>query len=68
MKKKYNTSAPCVYFSNASKNTEAKWRIDAIEFRMEFYMKILYACGEPKENVLGVYAGTKFIFAAKVIL
>ena len=67
VKKKYDTPATCVYYMDASKNTEAKWRTHAAELRMEFYLEILHACAAPKENVLGVYAGAKFLLAAKVI-
>ena len=67
VKKKYETPANCLYYTDASKNTEAKWRIHASELRMEFYLEILHACAAPNENVLGVYAGAKFLLAAKVI-
>ncbi len=67
VKKKYDTPATCLYYTDASKNTEAKWRIHAAKLRMEFYLEILHACAAPKENVLGVYAGAKFLLAAKVI-
>jgi len=34
---------------------------------MEFYLDILLVFVAPKENVLTIYTGAKFILAAKVI-
>ena len=64
--KKYTTPLLCEYYKDASKNTEAKWRVDTTELRMEFYFQLLHACAVPKENVLGIYAGAKFMLASKV--
>jgi len=33
---------------------------------MEFYFNILQAFAMPKENVLGIYMGVKFMLATKV--
>jgi hypothetical protein len=55
-----------VYYLDPSKNTEAKWRIEASELRMEFYLEILHAFAKREENVLGLYSGAKFMLAAKV--
>ena len=67
MKKSYHTPATCLYYTDSSKNTEAKWREYATELRMEFYLEVLHVCAQPKENVLEVYAGAKFLLASKVI-
>ena len=66
VRKKYTTPILCQYYADASKNTEAKWRIHTTELRMEFYFELLHACAVPKENVLGIYAGAKFLLASKV--
>lgn len=67
VKKKYDTPAECVYYTEPARNTEAKWRVYPTELRMEFYIEILQACAAPKENVLGIHTGAKFLLAAKVI-
>ena len=68
VKKKYDTPANCVYYTEPARNTEAKWRVYPTELRMEFYLDILHACASPKENVLGIHTGAKFLLAAKVII
>jgi hypothetical protein len=64
--KKYTTPLLCEYYKDASKNTEAKWRVDTTKLCIEFYFQLLHACAVPKENVLGIYAGAKFMLASKV--
>lgn len=66
LKSKYDTPASCLYYLDASRNTEAKWRIEASELCMEFYLDILRDFAKPEENVLGIYTGAKFLLAAKV--
>lgn len=62
MKDLYHTPTTCLYCTVSSKNTEY-----ATEPRMEFYLEVLHACAPPKENVIGVHTGAKFLLAAKVI-
>ena len=66
IKAEYDTPASCMYYTDASKNIEAKWRIQATELRMEFYLQILQDFAMPDENVLGLYTGPKFMLASKV--
>ena len=66
MKDKYETPILNQYYWDASKNTESKWRVEASELRMEFYLDILQSFAMPEENVLGIFAGAKFTIAAKV--
>jgi hypothetical protein len=68
VKEKYDTPTLNQYYSDASKNTEAKWRFEASELRMEFYLDILQSFAAPDENVLGLFAGAKFTIAAKVMV
>ena len=68
VKTKYDTPPNCVYYLDMTKNTKAKWRIEATELRMEFYLDILRDFAKSEENVLGIYSGAKFMIAAKVRL
>lgn len=66
IKPKYDTP-PIGYYMESSRNTESKWRDLPSELRMEFYLEILRICAKPEENVVGIYAGAKFMLASKVI-
>jgi hypothetical protein len=66
MKDMYRTPYTNAYYQDAARNTEAKWRIEPTELRMEFYLDILQAFARPGENVLGLFSGAKFMLAAKV--
>ena len=66
LKGRYNTPLGNSYYWDYSKNTESKWRAGPSELRMEFYLDILQAFAESEENILGIYAGAKFMLAAKV--
>ena len=66
VKTKYDTPPNCMYYLDMTKNTEAKWRIEATKLRMEFYLDILRDFAKPEENVLNIYFGAKFMIAAKV--
>ena len=66
LKGRYNTSLGNSYYWDYGKNTESKWRAGPSELRMEFYLDILQAFAKSEENVLGIYAGAKFMLAAKV--
>ena len=66
MRSLYDTLAQCVYYLDASRNTEAKWWFKPTELRMEFYLDILRDFTKPEENVIGIYIGAKFMLAAKV--
>lgn len=52
----------------SSSNTDAKWTEYATELRIEFYLEVLHVYAQPKENVIEVYAGAKFLLDAKVII
>jgi hypothetical protein len=54
------------YYNEFKWNTEAKWRTNASELRMEFYLTILRDFASPDENVLGIFCGSKFLLATKV--
>ena len=55
-----------MYYLDASRNTEAKWRFEPIELWMEFYLDILWDFAKPEENMLGIYTGANFMLVAKV--
>ena len=54
------------YYTDPSKNHEAKWRLSSSELRMEFYLEILQNFASPGENFFGIYTGAKCMLAAKV--
>jgi len=68
MKAVYRTPDSTEYYRDPSKNNEAKWRTCASELRMEFYLQILESFSSSGENVVGIYAGSKCMLAAKVSL
>jgi len=64
-KRSYSTEE-ILYYKEFQKNTEAKYRIHPSELRMEFYINLLESFCIMRENVIGVYTGSKFMIAAKV--
>lgn len=66
MKTEYKTPNDLDYYKDPVRNNEAKWRTCASELRMEFYLEILQSFASAGENVIGIYAGSKCMLAAKV--
>ena len=66
VKEEYTTPVTSLYYKEVHRNSEAKWRIDAKELRMEFYFKILRDFLTLEESVLGICTGPKFMLASKV--
>lgn len=65
-KSQYIVPRGALYYSDFKWNTEAKWRVNQNELRMEFYLDRLRDFATSGENVLGVYTGSKFLLSSKV--
>ena len=64
----YKVPTDCLYYFDPARNTEAKWRINPRELRIEFYLNILQDFATTEDNVLGIWARLKYMLAAKVCL
>ena len=64
----YKVPTDCLYYFDPARNTEAKWRISPRELRIEFYLNILEDFATIEDNILGIWAGPKYMLAAKVCL
>ena len=60
------TATTSTYYTEFRFHNDAKYRIHASELRMEFYIYLLQNFAECGTNVISVYAGSKFLLAAKV--
>jgi hypothetical protein len=65
VKKEY-TAPNIPYYTDPTKNHEAKWRQFSSELRMEFYLDLLQEYAAPGENFVGIFTGVKCMLAAKV--
>jgi hypothetical protein len=54
------------FYTDYSKNCEAKYRTHQCELRMEFYIDLMQSFAVRGENVISIYAESKLIIAAKV--
>lgn len=58
----------CPYYTEKYKYLEASFAVHGYELRMEFYLELLKDFSEHASRVFGIYCGSKFILASKVIL
>ena len=58
------TSVP--FYVDYRFNSEHKYRVYRTELRMEFYIELLQSFTVSGDNVLSVYAGSKFLIACTV--
>jgi hypothetical protein len=54
------------YYIDSGKYLELKYRLNASELRMEFYLDLLHDLCRPRDSFLGVYLGSKCLVAAEV--
>jgi hypothetical protein len=55
-----------MYYLEARKYQELKFRLRSSELRMEFYMDLLYELCRPGDRFLGIYTELKYLEVAKV--
>ena len=55
-----------LYYVEAGKYQELKYRLSSSELRMEFYLDLLFDFYRPRDRFLGVYLGSKCLVAAKI--
>lgn len=61
------TAVDTSYYTERNKYLEACFSVHGSELRMEFYLELIKEFCKPQEKVFGVFSGSKFILANKVI-
>ena len=66
VRKEFTVPVEVPYYSDVGRYMEVKYRIYAIELRMEFYFQLLQFFYRAGETIIGIHCGGKFMLVAKV--
>ena len=66
VRKEFTIPLDVPYYSDIGRYNEVKYRVYAMELRLEFYFELLSLFCRANENVIGIHCGSKFMLAAKV--